>query len=210
MIFNIEESLCDMSGIYSITTSIDNRFYIGSTINFWRRYVDHRAKFKKGNHANKYMQAFASKYGLNTFSFNLLFICKNSCLIHSEKFWIEVLRPQFNIKPIIQRPYIEDVARYDLEKRRRLIEPIYESMGVGLDDRYTIKKYKHLEHLTVTQELHYYSGIPVFSAYPKKVKNNHEDPTVAPKYISKEGRSERSKRLSRVIRECRNESRNSS
>ena len=115
MTFNMDINLCDYAGIYSITTTIDNRFYIGSTVNLWRRYKDHNHRLKNKIHANKYMQAFSNKYGLDKFSFNLLYVCKNTCLRYNEKLWIDILKPQFNIKPIIERPYFEDEIYFNIQ-----------------------------------------------------------------------------------------------
>jgi group I intron endonuclease len=131
MNFTIEDTLYNYSGIYSITTTIDNRFYIGSTVNFWRRYQDHRTKFRNGNHANGYMKAFVNKYGLDKFSFNLLYICKSTCLKYNEKLWIETLKPQFNIKKIIERPYFEDEKAFNWEKMRKQFEDIDEKLKAG-------------------------------------------------------------------------------
>lgn len=113
MLFNIPDNMWYNSGIYSITNSIDSRFYIGSTICFRRRFLDHRSSFKKKKHANPYLQSFVNKYGLETISFNILYPCKNTCLVYNEKLWIENLKPQFNIKKIINRPYFADELAFN-------------------------------------------------------------------------------------------------
>lgn len=118
MKFNVPENLATYSGIYTITNNRDNRFYIGSTINFKRRYSDHKSMFKKNKHANPYLQAFVNKYGLESMSFNILYPCKNTCLVYNEKTWIDTLKPQFNIKKIINRPYYEDEIRYNMDSLR--------------------------------------------------------------------------------------------
>lgn len=122
MKYNIDTNISMRSGIYSITNSLDNRFYIGSTIDFWRRYCDHKHKLKKGSHANKYLQAFSNKYGIETLSFDLLFVCKNTCLCFNEKLWIDLLKPVFNIKPIIHRPYYEDEKIFSIDQMRKQVQ----------------------------------------------------------------------------------------
>lgn len=195
MKFTIEDSLCDSSGIYSITNSIDPRFYIGSAKNYWRRYVDHRAALRRNDHANKYLQAFSNKYGIDKFSFNLLYLCKNTCLRFNEKLWIENLKPQFNLKKLITRPYFEDEKIYDFNKIRMVAQPIYLNMGIGLDDREIIKKYKHLPDLTITEELHYYSGIPPSCPYTKyKVEK------IPKKFRLSKDPNERSRQIDQIIK----------
>jgi group I intron endonuclease len=115
MIFNINNQFQHDSGIYSIKNRIDDRFYIGSTINFWKRYKDHFGKLTIGNHANRYLQAFAKKYGIDTLIFEMVLLCKATCLKCNEKLCIEQLKPQFNIKAIIERPYFEDERIFNLE-----------------------------------------------------------------------------------------------
>jgi len=113
MLFNIPYNISQSCGIYTITNNYDNRFYIGSTLCFKRRYSDHKNRLKKKKHANPYLQAFVNKYGIETFSFNLLFICSKECLVFNEKHWIETFKPQLNVKKIINRPVSDDETRYN-------------------------------------------------------------------------------------------------
>ncbi len=113
MLFNIPDNISQSCGIYTITNNYDNRFYIGSTLCFKRRYSDHKNRLKKKKHANPYLQSFVNKYGIETLSFNLLFICNKECLVFNEKHWIETLKPQLNVKKIINRPISDDEMRYN-------------------------------------------------------------------------------------------------
>jgi group I intron endonuclease len=124
MDFCINVSLKHKSGIYIISNSIDDRIYIGSTINFDRRFKDHRSKLINKTHANKYLQSFSNKYGIDKLSFNLLFLCKNTCLKDNEKHWIDLLEPKFNIKKIIERRYFQDQAIFNTEMMCREIDRI--------------------------------------------------------------------------------------
>lgn len=157
MQFNIENILSYRSGIYSITNSVDNRFYLGSTINFRKRYLDHRNRLKNKNHNNKYIQAFSNKYGIETFSFNLLFLCKNTCLVYNEKLWIELLKPQFNIKPIVQRPYFDDEIHWSISSVATPLELIFGK---------TESPYKPIPHLNFIEEIEFRNGRPPSCRYP--------------------------------------------
>jgi len=128
MIYNSDINLKNKGGIYKISTDIDNRIYIGSTNNFYKRYNDHKRKLIKKNHANKYLQSFFDKYGKNSLSFEILTICKNSCLLYSEKYFIAILKPNFNIKKIIERKYFEDEVEYDLNKNKRIVINFIDTM----------------------------------------------------------------------------------
>lgn len=66
-------------------------------------------------------------------------------------------------------------------------------MGIGLDDKRIIKKYKHLIDLTLEEELNYYSGNPISCPFPREI----ELPRITPIFPPYESDS---KRFSRVIK----------
>lgn len=116
MLFNIPYNLSEACDIYTITNNIDPRFYIGSTLCLKRRYFDHKNRLKKKKHANPYLQSFTNKYGITILSFNLLFICDKRCLVFNEKHWIDTLKPQLNVKKIINRHISDDEMKYNNEQ----------------------------------------------------------------------------------------------
>lgn len=66
------------SGVYCITNKINNKFYIGSTVNFKQRWRDHKKLLNSGKHFNIYLQNAVNKYSLDNFEFKILFICNSS------------------------------------------------------------------------------------------------------------------------------------
>ena len=120
MISNISSTLLNKGGIYKITNSRDDRVYIGSTNNFKKRYKDHARKLHKNTHANKYLQSFYNKYGGDIMNFEILSVCKNSCLLYSEQYFTGLYKPAFNIKKIIERKYFPDEAEYDFNKNKMI------------------------------------------------------------------------------------------
>lgn len=176
MIFRIGNDFKYYSGVYAIENLIDDRFYIGSTKCLFERFKDHLYYFKKQKHANKYMQAFVNKYGLETLSFELLFLCKNTCLTYNEKLWIDTLKPQFNIRKIIQRPYFDDVERFTLKEMRRQFDEVDIKLKNQLEEHY--KKYPRIIELNYKEEKDFYFGIPPSCPFPREVetkKLNHWD-----------------------------------
>lgn len=205
MIFNIHNSIKDDSGIYAIRNCMDERFYIGSTVGFYKRYSDHLRLLKKRNHANKYLQSFSNKYGLDMLSFELMFLCKNTCLVFNEKLYIDTLKPQFNIRKIIQRPYFEDVEKYDIKAMRDAFDEADRRMQKQLDEYH--KKYPPIQELTYRETKDYYFGIPPSCPFPREIiiKEKAPKPKNGIYYDGKEEQSNRSRRLSEVIEECRAE-----
>lgn len=197
MIFNIPSILYYSSGIYSITSSIDNRFYIGSTVCFKRRFQDHKSRLNNKNHNNKYIQAFANKYGTHTLSFNLLYLCKNTCLVFNEKLWIDKLKPQFNIKPIITRPYFDDELLYDIQS----IKSPLESLRIEFNENSSsvLKGKPAIEHLNFFEELQYYSGDWPSCEWPKKEYIKKEKKFKLSKYPR-----EKKRQLRKILKDLHN------
>jgi len=54
--------------IYSV--KINNKLYVGSTVNFYFRIKDHFYRLKKGCHGNSHLQRAYNKY--NTFEINIV------------------------------------------------------------------------------------------------------------------------------------------
>lgn len=85
-------------GIYKIQDE-KGRTYIGSTTsNFRDRWHKHKNQLKKLNHHSNYLQNVYNKHGANFFSFSILEVVENKDIILSrEQFWIDTLKPEFNI-----------------------------------------------------------------------------------------------------------------
>lgn len=74
--------------IYKITCLINNKIYIGQTLNYVSRICHHKSKLKRNCNDNKYLQEDYNKYGLNNFTFEILEECKEENLLERETYWI--------------------------------------------------------------------------------------------------------------------------
>lgn len=102
------------SGIYKIENKINGKLYVGSTVNFTRRWWKHRALLRHGKHPNSHLQASWDKYGDNAFSFSIVEQCLNDSLLSREQFYIDKLRPAYN------QTMIAGKIEMTPERRRRL------------------------------------------------------------------------------------------
>jgi predicted GIY-YIG superfamily endonuclease len=50
------------SGVYSISSLTDGRVYVGSAIDLYTRYMNHKKDLSKNSHCNKKLQNFYNKY----------------------------------------------------------------------------------------------------------------------------------------------------
>lgn len=87
------EELKHKCGIYQIRNLVNNKLYVGSTVNLNKRKKQHFNILKKNKHVNKYLQNAYNKYGENNFVFEVIEILNNKdFLIKHEQFWIDKLK----------------------------------------------------------------------------------------------------------------------
>lgn len=76
------------SGIYRIKNIINNKVYIGSTIEFKKRWRDHKWYLNQNIHQNSHLQCSWNKYGISSFEFLILLECKKEELLINERKYI--------------------------------------------------------------------------------------------------------------------------
>ena len=77
------------SGIYQITNSINDKVYIGSSVNLVTRKRDHFKTLRKNKHQNQHLQNAFNKYGESCFDFSILHECDIDMLIVFEQYFID-------------------------------------------------------------------------------------------------------------------------
>ena len=87
------EKIC---GIYKITNTITNDFYIGSSKNVKQRWAEHKCKSTWNEHPNNQMYLDMQKYGLDNFAFEILEEVEPEELKEAEQKFIETLKPTYN------------------------------------------------------------------------------------------------------------------
>lgn len=88
------------SGIYCLKNTIDDRCYIGSAQKLNYRLWNHKHKLIKGNHANNILQNFVNKSGIDKIYFEILETVSIDKLLEREQYYIDTLKPEFNILKI--------------------------------------------------------------------------------------------------------------
>lgn len=78
-----------LSGIYSITNIVNNKIYIGSSKDIYRRWVEHKNKLNQNKHRNRYLQFAWNKYGEENFSFKIIELCNEKDLFINEQKWYD-------------------------------------------------------------------------------------------------------------------------
>ena len=81
------------SGIYRITCTITGKFYIGSAINLFIRWKNHRNELQRNEHGNQKLQRAWNKYGEQAFTFEVLELVLPMSLTAREQYWFSKLKP---------------------------------------------------------------------------------------------------------------------
>ncbi|EHI96776.1 Excinuclease ABC C subunit domain protein [Clostridium sp. DL-VIII] len=61
-----------MIGIYAIKNTLNNKYYIGESINIEERWENHKLQMGKNHHRNKKLKKDLLKYGINSFEFIII------------------------------------------------------------------------------------------------------------------------------------------
>lgn len=72
------------TGIYYITNRINNKVYIGSSVNIPKRWEKHKDQLNKGIHINQALQEDWDKYGEGNFKFDVVRQCDEKDLKYVE------------------------------------------------------------------------------------------------------------------------------
>jgi group I intron endonuclease len=80
-------------GIYKIQNRVSGKFYLGSAVNFYKRFYLHENRLRHGVHRNLHLQRAWDKHGPETFEFVVLerVPCRDE-LIDAEQRWLDAQR----------------------------------------------------------------------------------------------------------------------
>ena len=93
-----------MIGVYEIKNKLNNKTYIGSSIQLNRRLWYHKHQLRKGTHHNIHLQRAWNKYGKDAFEFSILVVCEEHDLLLFEQSLMDKLHPEYNIAKFADAP----------------------------------------------------------------------------------------------------------
>lgn len=110
------------SGIYKITHTESNRFYVGSAKSIKSRWSTHRQDLIKNKHHSKYLQSIYNKYGKDSIIYEVIEYCEISELLIREQHYLDTLKPVLNTVKTAGSPigykHSEETKRKQSERQR--------------------------------------------------------------------------------------------
>lgn len=86
------------SCIYVILNVQNTKVYIGSSVHFKSRKWAHLTKLRACKHHSRHLQSAYTKHGEENFIFDIIEKCEPFKLIEREQFWIDTVKPEYNIQ----------------------------------------------------------------------------------------------------------------
>jgi len=105
--------------VYQIVNKRTGEKYVGSTNNFQHRRSQHWCTLKRcaSNNKSPKLQSAYNEHGKEAFSFSILEIIKDkNYLVIREQFWMDILKPEYNILPAGKLPH-DHVNNIDVKKK---------------------------------------------------------------------------------------------
>lgn len=119
-----DEDLKNKSGIYQIKNLVNNKLYIGSANNLYRRKNrEHFYRLAQNKHCNDKLQDAFNKYGEQNFVFEVIeFVEDKDNLLECEQYWLDrfnVVEKGYNIQPIAGKIYMTDEIKLKISKSNK-------------------------------------------------------------------------------------------
>lgn len=110
-------------GIYSITNIKNKKIYIGSSIDIYRRWRDHRYRLNNNMHHSNRLNDDWNKYGESSFEFKVIECCLKENLLQREQFYINEHNSAnaefgYNIQPVAGRAFYKGATLDSISKKK--------------------------------------------------------------------------------------------
>lgn len=139
-------------GVYAIKNIVNNKLYIGASVDIYNRLCDHKVALKKNIHINIHLQSAYNLYGKSKFKFEVLEECSKEDIFSLEDFWCKKLNTHnrlfgYNIDPTspIGKTSVSDETRIKMcagaEKRPVQVYTIYGEFFREFSDLYKCGEY---------------------------------------------------------------------
>jgi len=107
------------TGVYKIVNIVNNKCYIGSSVNIEKRWYFHKERLARNKHHCKYLQNAYNKYGKDCFVYTIVETCSRdrSIILSLEQKYLDSLKPEYNHCKIAGSPL---GTRHTEETKRKM------------------------------------------------------------------------------------------
>lgn len=149
------------SGIYQIINKVNGKSYIGSSIRLNKRWKRHLTDLKCNVHHSLALQRAFHKYGSDNFEFNVLENCEEVLLLEREQYYLDNLKPEYNICNTAGNCLGVKQSEETKEKRKLSNSKYWDSIGRKHKDKLRlvkkqnalIKQQKEQRNLQIIEDL---------------------------------------------------------
>jgi len=118
MLIKLNNENMEKTGVYKITNPVNNEFYIGSaSLSFKKRFWNHDRLLKLNKNPCSYLQKAYNKNKDANFIFEILEICDKDECIKREQFYLDILKPKYNLCKIAGSSLGRKAERGHIEKQ---------------------------------------------------------------------------------------------
>lgn len=113
-------------GVYKIRNLVNDKVYIGSSIDVSKRWNDHKRLLNKNKHHSTYLQNSWNKYGEEYFDFEPLVLCNRKERFEKEQYWINYYQSKdpkygYNVVDVVNTERKDDFkVRQAVAKKQHL------------------------------------------------------------------------------------------
>lgn len=158
--------LTKISGIYQIKNRINNKKYIGHSINITYRWYTHTSNLMENVHPNKELQEDFNKYGIDVFDFSVLeLVSGKKKLIEKEQMYLNKLdfRNNYNVHRAIAEKHIFNKESFIKYIRDKWLVPD------GVVDAEELDKYKIYKKEDKEEIIKYAIDCNLLNKYPSQI-----------------------------------------
>lgn len=149
------------SGVYIIQNTIDQKIYIGASVDMYNRLCQHKWQLRTNKHTNNHLQSSYNKYGEENFIFDVLEECDEKFIYSQENYWCNLLQSHnrkhgYNVDPTAPegKQAVSNETKFKMSmsapKRSILAYTIYGDFYKEFSDLYKCAK----EFETVAPNIH--------------------------------------------------------
>lgn len=149
-----------LCGIYQIKNLVNNRVYIGQSVNVKKRFGQHISALRSGKERNTHLQRAFNKYGEQSFIFEVLMYCEQDQLTKNENGFIQAASSVYNVRPSADSNF--GVKR--TEETKALLSRVFKGRVMSLETRKRMSDSKK-------KEKNHNFGKPVPDIVKKKISD---------------------------------------